>query len=73
MRSNTVRPEIVNRTEHLPHPGFKVCFGEVDPYRRWPAVPQKPSRDPDFRRFPPMLNWSVDISPSFTQNNHYVL
>ncbi len=33
------------------------------------AVPQKPSWNIDFRRFQPMLNWWVDISLSFTQNN----
>ncbi len=53
----------------LPHPRFKVCDGEVDPSCRWPAVPQKLSRNPDFRRLPPMLNWWVHISLSFTQNN----
>ncbi len=57
----------------LPHPGFKVCDGEVDPSRRWPAVPRKRSGNPDFRRCPPMLNWWVDISLCGTQNKHYVL
>ncbi|MCP3665286.1 MAG: hypothetical protein GY696_22770, partial [Gammaproteobacteria bacterium] len=57
----------------LPHPGFKVRDREVDPSRRWPAVPRKRSGNPDFRRFPLMLNWWVDISLSFTQNNRYVL
>ncbi len=58
---------------NLQHPGFKVCNGEVDPPRRWPAVCRKRSGKPDFRRFPPILNWWFDISQSFTQNNHYVL
>ncbi len=57
----------------LPHPGFKVCDGEVDLSHRWPAVPRKRSENPDFRRFPPMINWWVDISLSFTRNNRYVL
>ncbi len=57
----------------LPHPGFKVCDGEVDPLRRWPAVSRKLYGNPDFRRFPPILNWWVDISLSFTQSKHYVL
>ncbi len=51
----------------LPYPGFKVFDGEVDPSRLWPAVPRKRSGIPDFRRFPPVLNWWVDISLSFTQ------
>ncbi|MCP3667784.1 MAG: hypothetical protein GY696_35715 [Gammaproteobacteria bacterium] len=57
----------------LPHPGFKVCDGEVDPSRRWPAIPGKPSGNLDFLRFPPMLNWWVNISLCVTQNKHYVL
>ncbi|MCP3661256.1 MAG: hypothetical protein GY696_01975 [Gammaproteobacteria bacterium] len=57
----------------LPRTGFKVCDGEVDPSRRWAAVPRKRSGNPDFRRFPQMLNWWVDISLSFTQNNRCVL
>ncbi len=57
----------------LPHLGFKVCDGEVGPLRRWPAVPRKLSGNPDFRRFPPMLNWLVDISLCFIQNKHYAL
>ncbi len=57
----------------LPHPGSKVRDGEVDPSRRWPAVPRKRSGNPDFRRLPPILNWWADISRSFTQNNHHEL
>ncbi len=56
----------------LPYTGFKVCDGEVDSSSRWPAVPRKRSGNPDFRRFPPMLNWWADISLSFTQKNRYV-
>ncbi len=55
----------------LPYPGFKVRDGEVDPFRRLPAVPRKRSGNTDFRRFPPMLNRWVDISLCFTQNKHY--
>ncbi len=57
----------------LPHAGFKVCYGQVDPSRCWHAVPRKRSGNPNFRRFPQLLNWWIDISLSFTQNNHYVL
>ncbi len=57
----------------LSHPGFKVCDGEVGPSRRWPAVPRKRSGNPDFRRFPLMLRWWVDISLCFTPNKHHEL
>ncbi len=57
----------------LPYPGFKVCDGEVDPSSRWPVVLRKLSGNPDFRRFPPLLNWWADISLSFTQNNPHEL
>ncbi len=33
---------------------------------------QKRSGNHDFRRFPPMLNWWVDISLRFTQNKHFM-
>ncbi len=58
---------------NVPHPSFKVCDEEVDPSRRWPAVPRKRSVNSDFRRFSLMLKWWVDISLCFTPNKHHVL